>query len=71
MYIHGIKTFTILFWFKILTLGLTVLFINSYKRKEFYYFRNLGISKIVLWVSTILFDLFLFLSFLALTLYIR
>ena len=71
MYIHGIKTFTILFWFKIITLGLVVLFINNYKRKEFYYYINLGVSKKLLWFSTLLFDIILFLSLLILTLYIR
>src|SRR6266404_7973776 len=57
---YGISIFVTLFWFKVATLGVTYYFINSYKDREYYYFRNLGISKTLLWVSTITFDLLLF-----------
>jgi hypothetical protein len=35
--------------------------INTYKKKEFYYYLNIGISKRKLWGLTILFDFLLFL----------
>ncbi len=57
---YGYSIFSSLFWFKILTLGLTYYFINDYKKKEYYYYQNLGISKELLWVSTILSDIIFF-----------
>lgn len=59
----GNHVFFCLFWFKMITLGLIFYFINSYKKKEFYYFQNLGLSKQWLWISTLSFD-FLILIFL-------
>jgi len=70
-YYQGIMAFTALFWFKIITLGLIVYFISSYKRDEFYYYKNLGLSKLHLWVSTLLFDFILFIFLIVLTLKIR
>jgi hypothetical protein len=71
MYTNGIKTLTALFWFKIITLASIVYFINSFKNDEFYYYKNLGLSKLFLWISSLLFDFILFISLLALTLKIR
>jgi hypothetical protein len=50
-----------LFWFKIATLGLTFYYINGYKNREYYYYQNLGVSRLLLWASTIVFDFALFL----------
>jgi len=63
----GFGWFGLLFWGKLATLGLLFYFINSYKHKEYYYYQNLGVSKVQLWASTLLFDfcLFLFLTVLA------
>lgn len=52
--------FGLLFWFKVATLGLVFYFINSYKSNHYYYYQNLGVSRIVLWATTLGFDLFLF-----------
>ncbi|OKL40269.1 hypothetical protein A3841_18260 [Pontibacter flavimaris] len=52
--------FGMLFWFKVASLGLIYYFINSYKRKHYYYYLNLGLSRTVLWAATLGFDLFLF-----------
>jgi hypothetical protein len=57
---YGFSIFHTLFWFKIITLGLTFYFINSYKEKEYYYYQNLGVSKILLWTTTLIFDFVLF-----------
>jgi len=60
IFIQGIGIITPLFWFKLVTLAIIVLFINSYKRNDFYYYKNLGLSKKILWISTLVFDLVLF-----------
>jgi hypothetical protein len=57
---NGFGIFVVLFWFKIITLGLIYYFINAYKKKEFYYYQNLGISKLLLWTTTLVFDFVLF-----------
>ena len=57
---YGFSVFSGLFWVKIATLGLTYYFINDYKSKEFYYYQNLGVSKMLLWVITLTFDFALF-----------
>src|SRR5690606_39318372 len=45
-----------LIWFKIGTLGMIFYYIQSYKRDEFYYYKNLGLAKKHLWISTLTFD---------------
>ena len=58
---YGISTFTVLFWFKIITLTLVYYFIKAFKAKEFLYYQNLGVSKFLLWISTLTFDFIIFL----------
>ena len=70
-YTHGIKTFTALFWFKIITLGLILFFINSYKGDEYYYYKNLGLHKRVLWISTLSFDILVFIILFVISIKIR
>lgn len=67
IYINGIRAFFAIFICKTLILATIVYFINIYKEKEFYYYRNLGISKLTLWVTTISLDYFLFIILLTLT----
>ena len=57
---YGFPVFTGILWLKIITLGYTYYLINGYKKREYYYYQNLGISKILLWTSTLTFDLSLF-----------
>lgn len=57
---YGFSVFSVLFWLKIATLGLTYYFIDNYKNKEYYYYQNLGVSKILLWGVTLSFDFALF-----------
>jgi hypothetical protein len=57
---YGLEAFAVLFWFKIATLALIFYFINSYKQNEFYYYRNLGIPKRVLWTVTLSVDIIVF-----------
>lgn len=57
----GIHMIQVLFWFKIFTLAITVYSINVYKKNEFYYYRNLGLSKLTLWISVLTVDFLIFL----------
>ncbi len=65
---YGIGTFSALFWFKFATLGIIFYLNNSFKRNEFYYYRNLGVSKKLLWSTTLSFDMILYLTLFYLTL---
>jgi len=58
--LYGLATFTGLFWFKISTLGIIYFAIETTKKKEFYYYQNLGVSKRLLWSATLIFDFMLF-----------
>lgn len=57
----GIHMIQPLFWFKIFTLAIIVYTINIYKKNEFYYYKNLGISKFTLWIPILIFDFMFFL----------
>jgi hypothetical protein len=57
---YGMSIFTVLFWFKLATLGAVVIYIRSYKSKEFYYYYNLGLSGRMLWISTLSVDFLLY-----------
>jgi hypothetical protein len=60
---YGLGIFSAIFWVKILSLLLTFYFINENKRMEDYYYRNLGISKMLLWSVSLNFDFALFIFF--------
>lgn len=64
---YGFHYFFYFFWFKVITLGLVFYFITLYKNREFYYYRNLGVSKQVLWGSVLSFDLILYIVLMILT----
>lgn len=67
----GIGAFAPLFWFKITTLGLIYYIIKTYKSDEFYYYKNLGLTKRILWISAMLIDLGLFILLLIISLKLR
>lgn len=71
IYMQGPGIIAPLFWFKLITLGIIILFINSYKRNEFYYYQNSGVSKMLLWVSTLLLDITLFIAIITIMLLIK
>lgn len=50
------------FWFRAVVMAIIFYFINDYKRKEFYYYQNLGVSRRFLWITTYFLDTVLFLS---------
>jgi len=65
---YGLSIFVAIFWLKIATLAIIFYFINTYKHREYYYYQNLGISKVLLWSTTLIFDFALFI-FLVVQLY--
>lgn len=56
----GMASLTIVFWFKVATLGIVAYYISKYKRKEFLYYQNLGISKTFLWTATMFLEFLMF-----------
>lgn len=54
------RIFNGILWLKIATNALVWYFINTFKTKEFFYYQNLGVSKRLLWGSTLSFDFSLF-----------
>jgi len=68
---NGRSTLTALIWFKSLTLTIIFCHINSYKKKEFYYYKNIGFSKRILWTGAIILDLSLFIISIILTLKLK
>jgi hypothetical protein len=64
---YGSHILKVLFWLKLTTQGFTWYFTRTYKKKEFYYYRNLGIRDTVLWSVTLGFDLCLCVLLLILT----
>ena len=60
LYTTGLAMFTLLFWLKVGTMWIIYYFVDHNKRKEYYYFDNLGISKSTLWIPALAFDFLLF-----------
>jgi lipopolysaccharide export LptBFGC system permease protein LptF len=58
---NGIYMIQTLFWFKIFTLAVIVGYTNAYKKNEIYYYKNLGISRLTLWIPILIFDFLIFL----------
>jgi hypothetical protein len=64
---YGSSILKVIVWFKLLTQGLTWYFIRTYKKREFYYYRNLGIRDSILWSVTLTLDLGLYIIVIILT----
>lgn len=63
--INGLKILPAVLLFKLVTLGIIILYINLYKKKEFYYYQNLGFPKLMLWIFTLGIDLVVFILLIA------
>jgi hypothetical protein len=63
----GVLVIMPLFWFKAAFYVLVWYYIKTSKRKEFYYYHALGISKRVLWTSAISLDFTLYILVMILT----
>ncbi len=70
-YILGSEALMLITWFKVITSGIIVYYINNYKNKEFYYYQNLGLSKKLLWGSTMTTDFLFYILTLFLTIAYR
>lgn len=66
-WLYGFASFSGIFWLKILTLCVTFFLVNQVKKKEYYYYQNLGIGKKLLWTATLSFDFVVFVLLLILT----
>lgn len=64
---YDAKGFAMIFWFKVVTLGLIFYYINFTKSKEYFYYQNLGVSKKTLWVASLTFDFSLYIFLLTQT----
>lgn len=71
LYTWGSDTIVVLLWFKIFTTCLIFYYIHNFKKKDYSYYKNLGLSKIKLWISTIAFDVCIFLILIILTINFR
>ncbi len=60
IYSNGVKMFTVVFWFILLTIVLIVFYTNNSRKQELYYYKNLGISKLKLWIPALTFDFLVF-----------
>lgn len=60
LWLVGLSGFFAVFWLKMATLVITYSFINAHKKNEYYYYQNLGVSKTVLWVISLSFDVIVF-----------
>ena len=70
-YIHGLKALSSLLLLKIMSLGLIFLYLSKYKRRDFFYYQNLGISRLKLWVYSMTLDVLVFILLIILTLFAR
>ena len=57
---YGFSIFSGLFWLKLTTLGITVYWINEHKKKNYYFYYNMGLSKSLLWSATLSLDFAIF-----------
>lgn len=71
LYLQGLGTISALFWFKLITLLITYLFISDSKAAEFSYYKNLGITKQQLWAFSLVLEIILFFTVVSITLSIR
>jgi hypothetical protein len=68
---YGIGAFAVLSWFKIFTFGLIYYIVNTYKKNELYYYKNIGLGKSVLWWGAVSIDLILYMLLLIISLKLR
>jgi hypothetical protein len=71
LYVNSLNALVFICWFKVLTSAIIMLYINKYKIKEFYYYRNLGVTKAFLFTAATLCDSLVFFLILALSYNLR
>lgn len=65
-WLYGFASFFGIFWCKIASLAATLYFVDASKKREYYYYLNLGVSRKLIWLVVLGFDLLLFILFLIL-----
>jgi hypothetical protein len=71
LYELGLGAVALIVWFKIITMVIFAWYVSAYKHKEFYYYRNLGLSKLRLFAFTLGFDFMVFVLLIVLTHVVR
>ena len=71
LFTYGISPFVYLFWFKMITVVILYYFVKEYKSKEFYFYKNLGISKKALWIFSIVLDMIIYFVIIIVTFYLH
>lgn len=51
----------VLFWYKVITINVVLYATIQYRKNELYYYQNLGVSKLLLWITISAFDFLLWL----------
>jgi ABC-type lipopolysaccharide export system ATPase subunit len=64
---YGTPILLVLHWIRLSASAIIYFYIRAYKTKEFYYYLNLGLPPARLWLSTLAFDLLLYLLLLIIT----
>jgi hypothetical protein len=58
---YGLSAFGVtFFWFKILSYLPIYMLVNELQSGKYYYYLNLGVSKLLLWIVTLLMDISIF-----------
>ena len=57
---EAIALFPGFFWLKVFMLGISFYYVHTFRKKEYFYYYNLGWSKSRLWWTTLSFDFGLF-----------
>lgn len=60
-YLFGWGAFGPLLWFKLASFAIIYMFSLGDKKKENYYYHNLGLGRVCLWVTTFTIDFLIFL----------
>ena len=68
---YDYSIFMAVFWLKAFSMAILYRYINRYKQQEYYYYYNLGVSKKLLWITTLSFDFILFIILLTQTYKLR
>jgi hypothetical protein len=64
-----LSAFVYLFWFKVFTSAIFFWSVNTYKKKQYFYYQNLGLSKSKLWSFTLTLDFLLLIVFFSSSIY--
>ncbi len=66
VFLYGLAALAISWYFKSITLAIIAFYFNTYYKKNYYYYQNLGVSKSFLWIGSITADIILYVFFIIL-----